>query len=102
PGEVRGVNSLQGRPPELRRQSLQLPFALGREADVVVAVVAMGVALGHLAVAHQVEAGGGQGTLGAHGLETHRVYTLLPARYQKSVLLTPRIYHLSQEIMNLM
>ena len=29
------------------------------------------------AVAHQVEAGGGQGTLGAHGLETHYMYPLL-------------------------
>ena len=75
-GEVRGVDPGQGRGRELGRQVLELPDALGREADIVVAVVAVGVAFGHPAVAHQVEPGGGQGTLGTLGLETHHAAIL--------------------------
>ena len=75
-GEVRGVDPGQGRGRELGRQVLELPDALGREADVVVAVVAVGVAFGHPAVAHQIEPGGGQGTFGALGLETHHASIL--------------------------
>lgn len=42
------------------------------ETDVIVAVVAVSVAVGHLAVPHRVEPGGGQPALSALGLETHR------------------------------
>ena len=75
-GEVRGVDPVKGRGRELGRQGLELLHALGRQADVVVAVVAVGVAFGHPAVAHQVEPGGGQGTFGTLGLETHEFISL--------------------------
>ena len=45
------------RPPELRRQFPQLPFARRPRPDIVVAVVAVGMAVGHLAVAHLPDKG---------------------------------------------
>ena len=56
---------------KLRRQVFKLVHPFIRQADVVVTVAPAGMAVGHLAMAHQVDPGGGQGTFDALGLETH-------------------------------
>ena len=71
PGQVRGIDPGQGHARKLRRQVFKLAHPFIRQADVVVAVVPVGMAVGHLAVAHQVDAGGGQGTLGGRSHGTH-------------------------------
>ena len=71
PGQVRGVDAGQRHARKLRRQVFKLAHPFIRQADVVVAVVPVGVAVGYLAVAHQVDPGGGQGTLGGRSHGTH-------------------------------
>ena len=72
PGQVGRVNSGQFDILEMVGQELALADARGTQVNVIMAVVNVGVAVRDLAVPDQVEAGGGEQSLGSHSSQSHQ------------------------------